>query len=152
MMKFVDNKSCFSSSDQCINVNITNDHTGDTDVINQNGRKTWRFKRFCCINTHISAWIYRKDITVWNSAQMTSAHASDDVNHANFQTVISLFTKHQHLPNLYCGQNVKNYYHAKIPGWSRHVFLSKSTRFESTDFAPVTIDHQCPCLNDSASR
>ena len=39
----------------------------------------------------------------------------------------------------------------KIPGWSMHVFLSKLTRFESTDFASVMIDdvgssrrHQCP--------
>ena len=39
----------------------------------------------------------------------------------------------------------------KIPGWSMHVFISKSTRFESTDFASVMIDdvgcsrrHQCP--------
>ena len=27
----------------------------------------------------------------------------------------------------------------EIPGWSRHVFLSKSTKFESTDFASVMI-------------
>ena len=28
----------------------------------------------------------------------------------------------------------------KIPGWSRQVFLSKSTKFESTDFASVMTD------------
>ena len=47
----------------------------------------------------------------------------------------------------------------KIPGWSIHVFLSKSMRYELTDFAWVMIDdvgcsrrHQCPqCVDVSKS-
>ena len=104
------------------------------DVIKHNGRKIGRFKprRFCEVNMHISAWIfvwiqfltlfklYMKDKcwcfvyneikTLWKSARMTSAQASDgvgstieptsslawaDVIYADCQTVIS-----HHLQNI----------------------------------------------------
>ena len=39
----------------------------------------------------------------------------------------------------------------KIPGWSRHVFLSKSRRFESTDFVSVMID-DCDVCSEHGSR
>ena len=66
-------------------------------------------------------------------------HDWADVIHADFQMVISRYL--QNISTyLFCTAECQELCLFKIPGWSRYVFQSKLTRFESTDFASVMID------------
>ena len=92
---------------------------------------------------------------VSSTIEPTSSLAWADVIHADFQTVMS-----HHLQNistyLFCtAERMLRTIIMENSRLIRHAFLSKSTRFESTDFASVMIDdvgcsrrHQCPQCGD----
>ena len=72
--------------------------------------------------------------------------------HADFQTLYLVIYKILGLNFYVLLKGCQELLLCKIPGWSMHLFLSKSTRFGSTEFASLTIDDvgcsRCPqCVN-----
>ena len=130
------------------------------DVINHSGRKdatillgkyAYFGLDFCITIVFNPLWALQESanvlyITRYNRYSRLRDWA--DAIQADFQTAISRYLQNI-ITYLFCTNETMS--RTKILGWSSHVFISKSTRFESTNFASAMIDdvgcsrrHQCP--------